>query len=159
MGKGSCRQDAAVDDYFDVTLHYGRCRVALRSSTLVAAPRPRFGVHGTGGSFVKYGLDPQEAQLRAGMGTGDPEFGIDRNDGTLTLPDGTIEVVPSRRGNYLAFYEAVADAILDGAAVPVAAEDARDGLLLISLARLASKTARAVAVPGASSREEPARAD
>ena len=30
-------------------------------------PRPRFAVHGSGGSFVKYGLDPQEAQLKAGM--------------------------------------------------------------------------------------------
>src|SRR5207253_2179692 len=70
------REGALVDDYFDVTLHYSRLRVSLRSSTLVAAARPRFAVHGTAGSFVKHGLDPQEAQLKAGLDPRDPGFGI-----------------------------------------------------------------------------------
>lgn len=133
------REGAAVDDYFDVTLHYGRARVALRSSTLIAAPRPRFAVHGTRGSFVKYGLDAQEAQLKAGIGPLDAEFGIDRTQARITRPDGSTEDIPVKRGNYLAFYEAMADAILEGAPVPVAAEDARDGLALIDLARRASE--------------------
>src|SRR5579872_1453746 len=71
------RNEATVDDYFEVTLHYGRARVSLRSSTLVAAPRPRFAIHATGGSFVKYGLDPQEAQLKAGLDPRAPEFGVE----------------------------------------------------------------------------------
>lgn len=141
------REAAAVDDYFDVTLHYGRARVSLRSSTLVAAPRPRFAVHGTEGSFVKYGLDPQESQLKAGLDPRDVEFGIDLNDGRLTHRDGKIETVATKRGDYLAFYEAVADAILDDAPVPVSAEDARDGLLLIGLARQASEQGRRLSVP------------
>ena len=60
------RPGAVVDDYFDLTLHYGRRRVRLCCSTLIAAPRPRFAIHGTQGSYVKHGLDPQEAQLKAG---------------------------------------------------------------------------------------------
>ncbi len=71
------RAGAEVDDYFDLTLHYGERRVCLRCSTLIAEPRPRFAVHGTGGSFVKYGLDPQEAQLKAGMDPRDEGFGVD----------------------------------------------------------------------------------
>jgi scyllo-inositol 2-dehydrogenase (NADP+) len=144
------REDAQVDDYFDVTLHYGELRVSLRSSSLVASPRPRCSIHGTAASFAKYGLDPQEAQLKAGMPPCDPSFGIDREDGTLTFADGRNEKVPTRRGNYLDFYGAVAAAILDGGPVPVCPGDARDGLALISLARRASELGRRLAVQGAS---------
>lgn len=144
------REGAAVDDYFDVRLHYGQSRVALRSSTLVAAPRPRFALHGTRGSFIKDGLDPQEAQLKAGLDPLDAEFGIDRVQGTLTRPDGSVEHIQSRRGNYLAFYEAMANAILDGSPVPVSAEDARDCLALIDLARRASVQGLRLAVPESS---------
>ena len=145
------RRDAMVDDYFDVTLHYGPRRVCLRSSTLVAAPRPRFAVHGTRGSFVKSGLDPQEAQLKAGLDPSDPVFSVDRNDGTLVHPDGSKEVIPTARGNYRAYYEAIAATILDGAPAPVTGEDARDGLALIDLARRASAEGRRLPVPAASS--------
>jgi scyllo-inositol 2-dehydrogenase (NADP+) len=145
------REAAAVDDYFNVTLHYGRNRVCLRSSTLIAAPRPRFAVHGIGGSFVKYGFDPQEAQLKAGLDPRDSAYGLDPQPGTYTRPDEPSESVLSERGNYLAFYEGMADAILDGAPPPVAAEDARAGTVLIDLARRASAEGRRLPVPAASS--------
>ena len=60
------REGAEVDDYFAMTLHYGPTRVILSAASLVAQPRPRFSIHGTAGSFVKFGLDPQEDQLKAG---------------------------------------------------------------------------------------------
>jgi scyllo-inositol 2-dehydrogenase (NADP+) len=145
------RKSAAVDDYFDVTLHYGARRVCLRSSTLVAAPRPRFAIHGTGGSFIKHGLDPQESQLKSGMDPTDPAFGVDSNDGKIIAPDGSSKPVRSRRGNYRAFYDGLAAAILDGTPVPVLAADARAGLALIRLARSASKQGRRPQVPAASS--------
>jgi scyllo-inositol 2-dehydrogenase (NADP+) len=147
------RVDAQVDDYFDVTLHYRPMRVCLRSSSLMAAPRPRLAVHGTAGSFVKHGLDPQEAQLKAGLRPGDVGFGEDDEEGELVRADGTAESVPTERGDYVAFYEGVAAAILHGAPVPVSAEDARDGLLLIDLARRASQLGRRLPVPAASSPE------
>ena len=145
------REEAAVDDYFDVTLHYGRARVRLRSSSIVAAPGPRFAVHGTGGSFVKFGLDPQEAQLKGGMDARDPSFGVDPQPGTLTLPGGATEAIATERGEYVAFYEAIADAILDGAPVPVTAEEAQEGLALIDLARAAAQQGRRLPVPAANS--------
>ena len=144
------RPGALADDYFDVTLHYGAQRVCLRSSTLVAAPRPRFAIHGTGGSFLKHGLDPQEAQLKAGADPREAEFGVDATDGLLVAADGRSEHVKSMRGNYLAFYQAVAAAILDGAPVPISAEEARDGLALIDLARQGSVRGRRLPVPAAS---------
>jgi scyllo-inositol 2-dehydrogenase (NADP+) len=147
------RTGAEVDDYFDVTLHYGDRRVCLRCSTLVAQPRPRFALHGSAGSFVKYGLDPQEAQLKSGVDPRDAGFAVDEKDGTLTFGDGRSGKVPSERGNYLAFYEAVADAILDDAPVPVDPADARAGLVLIDLARRAAAEGWRLPVPAASSTE------
>lgn len=147
------RNGAMVDDYFDLTLHYGRARVRLSSSTLVAEPRPRFAVHGTAGSFVKHGLDPQESQLKSGLDPRDPAFGIDPSNGRRIFPDGRSEQVQSEQGRYLAFYEGVAEAIRDGSPAPVDAGDARRGLMLIDLARRAAAQGKRLAVPGASSTE------
>jgi len=147
------RPGAVVDDYFDLKLDYGTRRICLRASSLVSAPRPRFSMHGSGGSFVKHGLDPQEAQLKAGMDPRDPRFGVEDREGTLTLPDGSIEQVPTERGRYLDFYEAVVAAIDEGAPAPVDPADARDGLLLIDLARRAAESGRRLPVPAANSRE------
>jgi len=150
------RADAAVDDYFDVSLHYGTCRVRLRSSSLVADPRPRFAVHGTAGSFVKFGLDPQEAQLKDGMNPNDPDFALDTPDGTLTFGDGTQDRVPTTRGRWVSFYEAIAAAILDGAPLPVDPADARTGLALIDLARRAASSGQRLRFPDANLTAAPA---
>jgi scyllo-inositol 2-dehydrogenase (NADP+) len=152
------RAEAQVDDYFDLALHYAPARVCLHCSSLIAEPRPRFAVHGSGGSYVKHGLDAQEAALKSGVDPRAHDFGIDVRDGTLTRPDGTAEAMPTERGQYLAFYEGVADAILDGAPVPVDPRDARDGLLLIDLARQSSELGQRLPVPAASSKEGTARA-
>lgn len=55
-----------VDDYFDITLDYGFLKVILHSSMLVREMGPRYQLHGTKGSFIKYGEDPQEERLKAG---------------------------------------------------------------------------------------------
>jgi scyllo-inositol 2-dehydrogenase (NADP+) len=151
----SQRGDAQVDDYFDLTLHYGQKRVSLRSSTLVTNPRPRFALYGTNGSFVRYGLDPQEAQLKAGADPRSADFGIDGETGMLSLADGTTQIVASERGDYLGFYEAIAGAILDGSPVPVDPAEARAGLMLIDLARRSAEEGRRLSpAPAASQKED-----
>jgi scyllo-inositol 2-dehydrogenase (NADP+) len=147
---GAQRPHAQVDDYFDVTLHYGAMRVCLRCSTLAASPRPRFAIHGTNGSYIKHGLDPQEPQLKSGIDAHDRSFGVDPVDGLFVSPDGESEPVPTRRGDYRAFYDGVAAAILDGPPPPVAPRDARDGLALISLARRSAAEGQRLPVRGAS---------
>ena len=57
----------------------------------------------------------------------------------MTSADGTTERVATERGCYLAFYEAVAAAILDGAPVPVEPADARAGLEIIERARASAR--------------------
>ena len=60
--------EGAVDNYFDVGLHYGnQLKIKLKTNHVVAKDYPRFIVHGTNGSFIKYGEDQQENDLKAGL--------------------------------------------------------------------------------------------
>jgi scyllo-inositol 2-dehydrogenase (NADP+) len=130
------REGAQADDYFHLVLGYGRQRVILHGAMVVREPGPRFAVHGDGGSFVKFGLDPQEDDLRAGKRPGDADWGKDNPAyyGTFTPADGTREVVETERGAWEKYYEGIADAILDGAPVPVDPAEARDVIAVIEAA-------------------------
>jgi predicted dehydrogenase len=55
-----------VDDYFELRLDYGFLKVLLKSGMLVREMGPRYLMHGTKGSYIKYGEDPQEERLKAG---------------------------------------------------------------------------------------------
>jgi scyllo-inositol 2-dehydrogenase (NADP+) len=140
------RADALVDDYFDLTFGYDRLRVRLCASTLAAAPRPRFAVHGSRGSLVKYGIDPQEDMLKAGRRPGDAGFGEDDPAmfARLTSPDGASEAIPTITGCYPLFYEAIADSIIDGAPPPVDPRDACDGLKIVQYARQSAREGRRI---------------
>lgn len=131
------RTGVLVDDYFELTLHYGAMRAILSASTLVAAKRPRFAVHGSLGSFATTELDPQEAALRAGEQPGTPGFAERMPDlsGVLTDAEGEARRIPISPGSYVDFYDAVAAAVIDGAPPPVDPMDARDGLHILDLAR------------------------
>src|SRR5256885_14496237 len=106
------RDGAAVDDAFDVTLHYPNLRAVLRASMLAAAPGPSFAVYGTGGPFIKYGVDAQEARLKAGRTPGEPDWDADPPAlyGTLTTAEGT-RPVPTIPSSYARYYENVRDAV------------------------------------------------
>ncbi|MFN8669868.1 MAG: oxidoreductase [Gemmatimonadaceae bacterium] len=82
------RAGAQVDDYFHAVLTYDRLRVVLHASMLAAANELRFVVHGTRGSYVKHGTDPQEEVLRGGGVAGGAEWGVDRRPGVLTVMEG-----------------------------------------------------------------------
>ena len=140
------RDGARTDDYFVVTLHYGQKRVVCSASRLIVAPSPRFALHGTAANFVKYGLDPQEPMMKVGGSANDPAYGVEdaANYGVLSLPDGTREAIPTERGDYRRYYSGVGQAILDGTAPPVTAEDAVAGLRLMELARESAREGRRI---------------
>jgi len=131
------RAQAGVDDYFEVVLRYGARRVTIGSASLVAAPRPRFALHGTKGSFVKYGIDPQEAVLRAGGMPTDSGYGIEPEAqwGVLTDGEGASRLVRSEAGDWRGYYRAMRDAIRGTGEVPVDPVDAVRGLRVIAAAR------------------------
>jgi len=105
---GVQREGGAAVDYFHVLMRYGKMRVILHGSNLVVAEMPRFILHGTLGSFVKYGMDTQEPALRRGELPGSGGWGTDPRHGMLTTTSGSrlVETLP---GDYRAYYEAVRD--------------------------------------------------
>ncbi|MDK2748240.1 MAG: oxidoreductase [Brevundimonas sp.] len=121
------RVGATAVDYAHVLLRYDRLRVILNMSHLAAEASLRYVVHGTGGSFIKHGLDAQESQSKAGLRPGDPDWGLDPSPGVLTkqLDGQTLGATPTpERGDYPAFYAAVRDAIRGEAPPPVPAAQA-----------------------------------
>ncbi len=69
------RAGSVIDDAFDIFLSYPTFHVKLSSSLLVKEESPRYQIHGTKGSFVKYGIDMQEDHLKAGLLPGMEGFG------------------------------------------------------------------------------------
>lgn len=133
------REGAQVDDYFHLVLGYGRRRVILHAGSLVREEPPRFQLHGSKGSFIKYGLDPQEDQLKAGMRPGDPRWGQDEPAmyGDLTMDVGELVVkgkINTLTGRYEAFYQGIVEAIAQGKPAPVTPEDARNTIRVIERA-------------------------
>ncbi len=134
------RDGAAADDAFDVILHYRHMRALLRGSMLAAAPGPTFAVHGTKGSYIKYGLDPQEAALKAGRMPGEPDWDAEPSElyGELTGPEGT-RAIPTIPSSFTHYYENVRDAILGKAQLAVTPEQARNVMRGLELAVASSQ--------------------
>ena len=116
------RDNAQSDDYFHAVLRYGQSRVILHAGALVAVPAARFTVHGSLGSFIKYGLDPQEDVLKMGIRPPADDWGYEPVPATLTVwKEGVsqsreLACVP---GDYPAYYAGVRDAILGVGPNPV----------------------------------------
>lgn len=139
---GAQRDGASTDDWFHVVLRYPRARAVLHAGSFVADAGLRFAVHGTRGSFVKHGLDPQEQALRDGrMPVGD-EWGRDPSPGRLTtMRDGvgSTREVPGVAGDYRQFYARLRDAIRGEGAPPVANDEVVAALRVIEAAMESSK--------------------
>lgn len=128
------REGAVVDDAFDVTLYYRHLRAQLRASMLRAPVGPTWIVHGMKGSFIKYGMDPQEAALKEGRTPDEPDWDTEPAQlyGQLITPDAT-RTVPTLRSSFTRYYENVRDAMLGTAELAVTPEwslDVMRGLVL-----------------------------
>ncbi|MCD9027258.1 oxidoreductase [Luteimonas sp. BDR2-5] len=122
------RDGAEVDDWFHVVLRYPRMRAVLHAGALVPDNGLRFAVHGSGGSWVKRGLDPQEAALRSGDTPGDAGWGVDPAPGRLlrVAGDGGLhdDDGPAPPGDYRAYYAGLRDALLGRGPPPVTTGEA-----------------------------------
>lgn len=130
------RPGAQSTDYFHAVLTYPQRRVVLHGTMLAAAESARYIVHGTRGSYVKYGLDPQEERLKSGARLPQEDWGYDMRDGVLTRIDGEArkeETWLTLPGNYPAYYAAIRDALTGGGENPVPASQAIRIMELIEL--------------------------
>ena len=162
------RDGAVVNDYFHAQLRYGGgtsgahrgLRVLLHAGALVPQAGPRFVVHGTRGSFVKYGLDGQEDALKAGArpvlgadGQAPRSWGLDPRLGTLTLAtEAGVDtcVVAGPAGNYLAYYAQLRDHLTGQAGAPspaVTPAQVRLAMQWLTLGEQSAREGRFVPVP------------
>lgn len=110
-------------------------------SSLAAVSKPRFYAHGTLGTYVQHGLDPQENALKAGdidaaMPDIEHEARIHGKDGDIP-----VERVP---GRWRGFYENWADVLTHGATPLVTLPEARRTIAIIDAARRSAQTGAAV---------------
>jgi predicted dehydrogenase len=145
----SMRAGGRADDGFHARLRYpDGLRVDLHASMLGAVPRPRLVLQGTRGSYVKQGLDPQEASLKAGLRPEDgAAWGVDAECGIAVVEqDGglrTIEIA-TENGAYPEYYRQVAEAIRGLGPNPVPPEEAIAVMRLLDAGRESSAQRREV---------------
>ncbi len=103
----------------------------LETSSICAISKPRFYVTGSGGTFVKYGLDPQEAAML--KGNIDASRETPPQDGRFS--DGKADVVvPTEAGRWRSYYENIAAVLTKGAPLAVTPESVRRGVALLETA-------------------------
>lgn len=141
------RPNAQAVDYFHAVLQYADKKVVLHATTLAAAPTPIYVIHGMNGSYVKYGLDPQEDCLKAGQRPEGTDWGVDTNMGSVTLSQGDELITqswPNQRGNYGGYYQGIYDAIRHGKPNPVTPSEAIDIMKLIEAGIRSAKEKRTI---------------
>ncbi|HGH4659140.1 TPA: oxidoreductase [Enterobacter bugandensis] len=130
------RPGAQTTDYFHAVLSYPQRRIVLHGTMVAAAESARYIIHGTRGSYVKFGLDPQEDRLKNGERLPQEDWGYDMRDGVVTRTEGeelveeTLLTIP---GNYPAYYAAIRDALNGTGENPVPASQAIQIMELIEL--------------------------
>jgi scyllo-inositol 2-dehydrogenase (NADP+) len=118
----------------------GVCDLSGRS----AISKPRFAVHGTKATLVKYGLDPQEdAMIRGDIDAAreDPE-----KYATVKSRDAEIRL-PTQPGRWRSYYEDLTHALTTGTTPAVTPAQMRRAMAVIDAALESARTGRTV-VPG-----------
>lgn len=146
------REEATVDDAFDLTLYYARgLRALLRATMLAPVTRPRFILHGTQGAYVKHAFDVQEPKLRAGRiawNDAPTPSELEENSGILTVinQDGTstATLIPPASSDYRDYYANIRDVLLGTASLLVSPQHAINVMRVLELARESSVQRRTV---------------
>jgi scyllo-inositol 2-dehydrogenase (NADP+) len=148
---GTQRPAGKVDDFFDIRMEYKDFFVILKSSYLVREQGPRFILHGTEGSFIKSGIDPQEQALKDKKVPGTSGWGAEPEAlwGKVNTSvegkhvEGPFETIP---GDYLSFYNNVFAVLREGQPLAVKPQEARDVIQLIEACQKSSRTRSAVKI-------------
>lgn len=130
------RPSSNVDDYFSVELQYPTRKAVVSSDMLVKDHQLRYIVRGEKGTFTQYGIDPQEEYLNKGHMPENDQWCDDftANYGLIQSLDGKEQRMETPPGNYMLFYNNVYDILVEGKAMAVSPEEARDVIRIIELA-------------------------
>lgn len=147
------RPGTLADDYFDLRLDYGSMKVILKAGMIVREQGPRYQIHGTQGSFIKYGDDPQDQDARAGKLPSDPEWGLEPESqyGLLhTEHEGKLinKKIPSEKGDFGIYYQQLYDTIVHGAPLKEKPEHGHNVIKIIEYARLSHELKHTLTLHG-----------
>jgi scyllo-inositol 2-dehydrogenase (NADP+) len=134
------REYSTIDDAFDIRLDYGKLKVTLRSSLMVREDSPRYIIHGSKGSFVKYGMDVQEDHLKAGKTPMDIDFGLEPATqlGTLYTEKNGLsftEKIETEKGNWAMLFQNVYDAIVQNETLFVNPEEVLEQIKIMEIVK------------------------
>lgn len=138
------KQGGEAVDYFKLLMKYPNLNVELRAGSLVREQGPRYVIHGTKGSYIKYGLDVQEAALKCGLLPKDTAgWGKEPEElwGKINTELGGLHIigkVESEAGDYREFYRNVYEAVLGRNTLRVEPQQARNTIRIIELAEQSS---------------------
>lgn len=143
------RPDGIIDDNFELILRYKLLKVVLKASYLVKEPGPRYQVHGTKGSFLKWGIDPQEEDLKQGKMPDENNWGVEDPKywgllNTFACGKERREKIASVPGNYKAYYDNIYSAIRENKELIVKPEQSRAVIEIIEKAFLSEKEKRVI---------------
>lgn len=130
------RTHGKVADYYDIRLEYETFSAILKCSYLVMEPGPRYSLYGEYGTFHKWGIDPQEDDLRTGKLPTASDWGKEHESkwGKITYEkdgiklEGRVETLP---GDYPLFYKNLFDAIRSGKELLVKPEETIEVLKIL----------------------------
>jgi predicted dehydrogenase len=108
------RKNSKVIDYFHITFKYNNLEATISSDMLTKEEgKPTYEIEGTNASFIKYGLEIQEANLAKKTIDWD-SLGIApiKNYGTLTTTASSEKTkIPTEDGSYMDFHQNIFEAI------------------------------------------------
>jgi len=147
------RPHANIEDYFDIRLDFSFAKAILKSSMLVREMGPRYMIHGTKGSYIKSGDDPQEALLKDGVIPLGDDWGKEPAgiEGILhTEKNGVVvrELLASKQGNFGDFYRRLYDTLVNGKPLTEKPEHGFNTIRIIELALQSSHEKRTIEVTG-----------
>lgn len=146
------RENSEVVDNFEVILYYPNLKVSLKAGMLVSQKGPRYQLIGRKGSFIKYGIDPQEEALKKGESPKDhPSWGQEQDAiwGTLNATingDHFIGNIESEEGTYPLFYKNVYKVLLQRDTPLVKAVEAVLVIKIIELAERSNEQGKVLSV-------------
>lgn len=154
------REGAQTNDWFHAQLRFESrhpgLRVILHGSALVPELGPRWAVHGTEGSFIKYGLDTQEDALKTGRRPhldALQDWGLDPFVGKVVRQEadlhGGVQRVscraPDMAGNYLLYYANLRDHLRGQGDLQVTAAQVHQVMALLTLGEQSAREGRFLA--------------
>jgi scyllo-inositol 2-dehydrogenase (NADP+) len=142
-------EDVDTGGHGRIVLEFEDVVFQVESSRICTLDRPRWWIIGTNGGFRKYGIDPQEAALRAGD--------IDRaaeppeHEAVVRSPAADGQIMETSfatvRDHWDRYYENIADHLTGQADLTVTAEQAREVVRVLEAASESAKTHAPVTGP------------